>query len=46
MPISGHYFYSAAVERLFRIGKDILKPGRYGLSDNHSEIIISIFITV
>ena len=39
MPISGHCCYSAAVERLFRIGKDILKPGRRGLSDNHFEML-------
>ena len=39
MPISGHCFYSAAVERLFRIGKDILKPGRCGLSDNHFDML-------
>ena len=26
---------SDAVERLFRIGKDISKPGHCGLSDNH-----------
>ena len=35
MPISGHCFYSAAVARLFRIEKDILKAGRCKLSDNH-----------
>ena len=29
---------SAAVERLFSIGKDILKPKRCGLSDNHFEM--------
>ena len=39
MPIPCHYFYSAAVERLFRIGKDILKQGRSGLSDNHFEML-------
>ena len=39
MPISGHCFYSAAFERLFRIGKDILKPGRCGLGDNHFEML-------
>ena len=39
MPISGHCFYSAAVERLFRIGKDILRLGRCGLSDNHFEML-------
>ena len=39
MPISGHCFYCAAVERLFRIGKNILKPGRCGLGDNHFEML-------
>ena len=39
MPISGHCFYGAGVERLFRIGKGILTPGRYGLSDNHFEML-------
>ena len=28
---------SAAVERLFSLGKDILKPKRCGLSDEHFE---------
>ena len=32
-------FYSAAVERLFGMGKDILKPGRCGLSDNHFNML-------
>ena len=30
---------SAAVERLFSLGKDILKPKRCGLSDEHFEIL-------
>ena len=30
---------SAAIERLFSIGKDILKSKRCGLSDNHFEMI-------
>ena len=30
---------SAAVERLFSIGKDILKPTRCGLSDTHFEML-------
>ena len=31
---------SAAVERLFSLGKDILKPKRAGLSDNHFEMLV------
>ena len=31
---------SAAVERMFLIGKDILKAERSGLSDMHFEIIL------
>ena len=30
---------SAAVERLFSLGNDILKPKRCGLSDEHFEIL-------
>ena len=30
---------SAAVERLFSLGKDILKPKRCGLSDEHFEML-------
>ena len=31
--------YGDAVERLFSIGKDISKPKRCGLSDNHFEML-------
>lgn len=31
---------SAAVERLFSLGKDVLKPKRAGLSDNHFEMLV------
>ena len=31
---------SAAVERVFSVGKDILKPKRAGLSDDHFEMLI------
>ena len=31
---------SAAVERVFSVGKDILKPKRAGLSDDHFEVLI------
>ena len=31
--------FSATVERLFSVGKDILKPKRSGLSDNHFEML-------
>ena len=31
---------SAAVERLFTIGKDVLKPKRSGLSDEHFEKLV------
>ena len=33
------YASSAAVERLFSMGKDILKPKRSGLSDEHFEML-------
>ena len=39
MSISGHCFDSAAVEGLLRTGKDIFKPERCGLSDNHFEML-------
>ena len=31
---------SAAVERLFSLGKDVLKPKRSGLSDEHFEMLV------
>jgi len=31
---------SAAVERIFSIGKDILKSKRSGLSDEHFEMLV------
>ena len=33
---------SAAVERLFSLGKDVLKPKRSGLSDEHFEMLVSL----
>ena len=32
--------FSAAVERLFSLGKDVLKPKRSGLSDEHFEMLV------
>ena len=32
--------FSAAVERLFSFGKDVLKPKRSGLSDEHFEMLV------
>ena len=31
---------SATIERVFSVGKDILKPKRAGLSDDHFEMLI------
>ena len=31
---------SAAVERLFSLGKDVLKPKRARLTDKHSEMLV------
>ena len=31
---------SAAVERLFSVGKDVLKPKRSGLTDEHFEMLV------
>ena len=31
---------SAAIERLFSVGKDVLKPKRSGLTDQHFEMLV------
>ena len=31
---------SAAIERLFSVGKDVLKPRRSGLTDQHFEMLV------
>ena len=31
---------SAAIERLFSMGKDVLKPNRSGLTDQHFEVLV------
>ena len=31
---------SAAVERLFSVGKDVLKPKRSGLTDQHFKMLV------
>ena len=33
---------SAAVERLFSLGKDVLRPKRAGLTDNHFQMLVSL----
>jgi len=38
--------FSAAVERVFFLGKDILKPKRAGLSDKHFEMQVQAFQSV